>query len=118
MLRTSISVWLLATTWSLEHNVPTWKIQKECQSASAKKCWPSDSNEGWQDFVKNKYMETLTEYQTVKCIQEIYDDRCELLSLMTKLIFTKVNEKVGVCQTTEQQLFSKHLDELYTSKLR
>ena len=59
-----------------------------------------------------KYMETLTEDEKVECIQEIYDDRCELLSLITKL-FTKVNEKVGVCQTTEQQLFSKHLDELY-----
>lgn len=59
-----------------------------------------------------EYMETFSEDEKVEFIQEMYNDKCELLSLITRL-FKKFNEKVGVCQASEQQLFMKHFDELY-----
>ena len=59
-----------------------------------------------------KYMETFSEDEKVECISELCKDGCELLSLITKL-FKELDEKIGVCQTSEQQLFMKHFDEFY-----
>lgn len=59
-----------------------------------------------------KYMQTLSEDEKVKCILNVDNERCELFSLTIKLM-AKVNEKFGVCRTSEHQIFMKQLDEMY-----